>query len=69
MIYILMFFGLNQTPAQLGTFDNLNSCEKAIYSIYETQLAPVGVKLTQDQKFIIDSKVKLQREYRCIPKG
>ncbi len=73
MIYILMFFGLNQTPAQLGTFDNLAGCEKAIRTIFETELTPVGVTLTQDQKdrnkFIIDSKLKLQREYRCIPKG
>ena len=73
MIYILMFFGLNQTPAQLGTFDNINSCEKSIRKIIETELTPVGVTLTQDQKdrnkFIIDAKMKMQREYRCILKG
>lgn len=73
MLYILMFFGLNQTPAQIGTFDNLNGCEKSIRAIYESELTPVGVTLTTDQKernkFIIDSKMKVQREYRCIPKA
>jgi hypothetical protein len=72
MVYILLFIGLNQTPAQLGTYDNLQSCESAIRSIYETKFTPRGIELTpqlqESIKFAVDNRIKYQREYTCQKK-
>jgi hypothetical protein len=72
MLYILLFIGLNQTPAQLGIYNDLQSCERAIRSIYETKLTPRGMELSPSTiegiKFAVDNKVKYQREYTCQEK-
>jgi hypothetical protein len=69
MVYILLFVGLNQTPAQLGTFSNLEGCENAIRSVYETKMTPRGIDLSpqlqESIKFAVDNKMKYQREYTC----
>ena len=72
MVYILLFVGLNQTPAQLGLYDNLETCEAAIRTIYETRLTPRGIDLSpqlqESIKFAVDNKMKYQREYTCQKK-
>ncbi len=69
MLYILLFVGLNQTPAQLGTYTDLRSCEAAIRTIYETKMTPRGIELSpqlqESIKFAVDNKLKYQREYIC----
>lgn len=73
MLYALLFVGLNQTPAQLGTYQNLQSCESAIRAIYETKFTPRGIELTpqlqESIKFAVDNKLKYQREYVCQPRA
>jgi hypothetical protein len=72
MVYTLLFVALNQTPAQLGTYNNLQSCEAAVRSIYETKLTPRGIDMTpqlqESIKFAVDNKIKYQREYTCQKK-
>ena len=72
MVYTLLFVALNQTPAQLGTYNNLQSCEAAVRSIYETKLTPRGIDITpqlqESIKFAVDNKIKYQREYTCQKK-
>lgn len=72
MVYTLLFVALNQTPAQLGTYNNLQSCEAAVRAIYETKLTPRGIELTsqlqESIKFAVDNKIKYQREYTCQKK-
>ena len=72
MVYVLLFIGLNQTPAQLGTYNDLQSCEGAIRSIYETKFTPRGIELTpqlqESIKFAVDNRIKYQREYTCQKK-
>ena len=72
MVYTLLFVALNQTPAQLGTYNNLQSCEAAVRTIYETKLTPRGIELTsqlqESIKFAVDNKIKYQREYTCQKK-
>ena len=69
MVYILLFVGLNQTPAQLGTYSNLQSCENAIRSVYESKMTPRGIDLSpqlqESIKFAVDNKMKYQRDYIC----
>ncbi len=69
MVYALLFVALNQTPAQLGTYTNLQSCEAAIRAVYETKMTPRGIELTpqlqESIKFAVDNKIKYQREYIC----
>jgi hypothetical protein len=72
MVYTLLFVALNQTPAQLGTYTDLQSCEAAIRAVYETKMTPRGIELTpqlqESIKFAVDNKVKYQREYTCQKK-
>jgi hypothetical protein len=69
MIYILLFLGLNQTPAQLGTYSNLQSCQNAIRGIYQTKMTPRGidlsVELQESIRFAVDNKLKYQQDYVC----
>jgi hypothetical protein len=72
MVYTLLFVALNQTPAQLGTYNNLQSCDDAIRAIYQTKLTPRGIDITpqlqESIKFAVDNKIKYQREYTCQKK-
>ena len=72
MVYTLLFVALNQTPAQLGTYTDLQSCEAAVRAIYETKLTPRGIALTpqlqESVKFAVDNRLKYQRDYICQKK-
>ncbi len=69
MVYTLLFVALNQTPAQLGTYTDLQSCEAAIRTIYQAKMTPRGIELgpqlQESIKFAVDNKIKYQREYIC----
>ncbi len=72
MVYTLLFVALNQTPAQLGTYTDLQSCEAAIRVVYETKMTPRGIELTpqlkESIKFAVDNRIKYQRDYTCLKK-
>lgn len=67
-----MFIGLNQTPAQLGTYNSLDSCQNAIRTIYETKYTPRGVELSpqvkETIKSAVDNQLRFQRDYICTKK-
>lgn len=69
MIYILLFLGLNQTPAHLGTYYNLQSCQNAIRKIYQTKMTPRGIDLSfelqESIRFAVDNKLQYQQDYVC----
>ena len=72
MVYTLLFVALNQTPAQLGTYTDLQSCEAAIRAVYETRMTPRGIEITpqlqESIKFAVDNRLKYQRDYTCQKK-
>jgi hypothetical protein len=72
MVYILLFLGLNQTPAHLGTYPNLQSCQNAIRVVYQTKMIPRGIDLSvevqESIRFAVDNRLKYQQEYICQAK-
>jgi len=72
MVYILLFLGLNQTPAHLGTYSNLQSCQNAIRVVYQTKMTPRGIDLSvevqESIRFAVDNILKYQQDYICQAK-
>ena len=72
MVYILLFLGLKQTPAHLGTYSNLQSCQNAIRVVYQTKMTPRGIDLSvevqESIRFAVDNKLKYQQDYICQAK-
>lgn len=70
MKFILLFVALHQPPAQLGTYDSINSCKNAIRTIYATRMMSPTVKYSQTQLDVInqaiDTQLQFQQEYRCV---
>lgn len=62
-MYALVF--ILSTPAFLGTYDNLNSCQKAIHEIRSGRLNPPRQVLPELDKSI-KSEMK-NKDYICIP--
>jgi hypothetical protein len=63
-MYALVF--ILSTPAYLGNYHNLHSCENAIRQIYAGRLAPVGQPLPELDKSIT-LLLKNKKEFICIP--
>lgn len=71
MLYVLMFVGaMGQTPANLGSYETMDSCQHAIREIYMQQTMPRGINITPELansvKQLVDVKMKYQREYTCL---
>lgn len=71
MKFILLFVALNQTPAQLGTYQTLEECRSAILQIYIRQSTPQGVQLDQRSTALIrqgaEAQAKYDTRYLCQP--
>lgn len=68
--YILIFVAtVNTQPTYLGTYNTEESCKSAIRSIYEQRISPPNlvVKTPQMDK-AVDTAMKYQRDFVCIPK-
>lgn len=69
--YVLLYVALGQTPAQLGTYDNLGACQNAIRQIYWTQMVAPGAVLDKEtrRRFneAIDIEIKYNQKYQCQP--
>ena len=72
MKYILLLVALNQQPAELGSYDSINSCKNAIRTIYATRLIVPSLQYSQQQLTVInhtiDTLLQYQQEYRCVAK-
>lgn len=72
MSYILLFVALNQTPANLGSYDSINSCKNAIRAIYTTRMIAPTMQYSQQQLTVInraiDTELQYQQAYRCVAK-
>ena len=73
MLYVLLFVGaVGQTPAQLGVYDTMASCQNAIREIYLYQATPRGVDLPADARKLlaqaVDEQLKYQQKYQCLPR-
>ena len=72
MKYILLFVALNQQPAELGSYNSVNSCKDAIRAIYATRMIVPNLQYSQQQLTVInrvvDTQLQYQQEYRCVAK-
>ncbi len=72
MKYILLFVALNQQPAELGSYNSVNSCKDAIRTIYATRMIVPALQYSQQQLTVInraiDTQLQYQQEYRCVAK-
>jgi hypothetical protein len=72
MKYILLFVALNQQPAELGSYNSVNSCKDAIRAIYATRMIVPNLQYSQQQltaiNRVVDTQLQYQQEYRCVAK-
>lgn len=72
MKFILLYVALNQQPAQMGSYDSVNSCKDAIRTIYATHMIVPGLQYSQQQLNVInrtiDTRLQYQQEYVCVAK-
>jgi hypothetical protein len=72
MKYILLFVALNQQPAQMGSYDSVNSCKDAIRAIYATPMIVPGLQYSQQQldviNRVIDIQLQSKQRYVCVAK-
>jgi hypothetical protein len=66
-MYILLFISLTGAPAQLGTFSGLESCTKAIRTMYEVKMYLPGSPKNPEIEKAIDIQLQYQRQYKCVP--
>lgn len=71
MKFILLFIAINQTPTQLGVYDNLQACRAAIRQIFVRQMTPQGVEIPPQTREMIEKAVDIQlqydNKYQCQP--
>lgn len=65
MEYILVAL---MTQTSLGQYANLASCQNALRSMYVAKVAPESASNPVVIK-AIDTQVKYQRDYACLPKS
>jgi hypothetical protein len=65
-MYTLVF--ILATPAFLGEYMGLASCQNAIREIYSIQANPPGRRLPELEESI-NLRVSMQKSYVCIPKS
>ena len=63
-MYALVF--ILSTPAFLGNYTSMNSCQNAIRTIYSARMNPPGQSLPEVEKSI-NSIMQNKKEYICIP--
>ena len=63
-MYALVF--ILSTPAFLGNYTSMNSCQNAIRAIYSARMNPPGQTLPEVEKSIT-SIMQNKKEYICIP--
>lgn len=64
-MYTLIFIAL-ATPAYLGTYANIESCQNAIREIYLAKSNPPNQRLKEVEESI-QIRMGMQKEYICIP--
>lgn len=63
--YILIVALSGQVPAQLGTYEDLASCQNAIREVLSADILPSALSNPNVQASI-DIAMQLQTQYRCV---
>lgn len=66
LVYTLATSG--QPPAQLGSYYTEKACKEAIRQIFLAKISPQS-RSNQQVIAAIDTTIKYQQEYQCIPTG
>lgn len=71
MKYILLWIAVGSSPAQLGVYNNYQSCREAIRAIYVRQMLPFPEQVSDDVRKkieeVVDIQMKWDTKYQCQP--